>query len=324
MTRAEFLAARRRYIGSSDVAAILGESLFGCALSVWNDKRGVEVEEPTPSKHIERGVKLEDFVAGEWAAERGVEVTRWKQQTHPQYPWAGAAVDRRIIKSKPGPGALEIKIPSKYVWLTYRRSGLPAGYIIQTQWQLFVTGWTWGNWAIFNAELMQFADEGREAFKFERDEKLIAAILPKIEIFQRQMEFGPAPEKLDASDKRCQRCKYRPLCHGEATVNGLEQGETTFSDDPAITRLIRQYAEFGAIEKAAAEEKDIARDELRSLVKPGKTRTPAGSITLGDPVRRFSMDAVRKAEPELAKRLEETYKVPGKEPFFGIYPAKEK
>lgn len=323
MTREEFLAQRRTVIGGSDVAAILGESQFSCALGVWMDKRGVEVDEPR-SKHLERGNKLEDFVASEWAAERGREISRWHFVTHPKHAWAGGNIDRRILKDKRGPGVLECKVPSKYVWLKYRKEGLPEQYILQGQWYLFCTGWKFGAYAIFNAELMEFADEGRAQFEFERDDKLIAAVLPKMEIFQRQVEYGPSPEKLDASDRRCQRCKYRPTCHDEATVTGLEQGETTFSDDPKLVQLIRQYSEFGQIEKAAAEEKDAAREELRSLVKPGKTKTPAGSVTLGDPVKRFSMDAVRKAEPELAKRLEEQYKTPGKEPFFGIYPAKEK
>lgn len=322
-TRTDFLTNRRRFLGGSDVAAVLGESQWSCARGVWLDKRGIEVEEQR-SKHLERGTKLEDFVASEWAEERGATLTRWHSMTHPRHAWAGANIDRRILGDPRGVGVLECKVPSKYVWLRYRREGLPAQYILQGQWYLFVTGYSWGAYAIFNAELMQFADEGQAPFEFERNDALIAAALPKLEIFWNQVELGPAPEKLSASDPRCARCKYRPLCHEESAVTAPEEGESTWSDDPAIVQGIRTYAEFAAIEKAAAEEKEAAREQLRGLVQAGKTKSPAGSITLGPPPLRFSMDAVRKEEPELAKRLEATYKRPSEEPFFGIYPNKEK
>jgi putative phage-type endonuclease len=324
VVREKWLEGRRSYIGGSDAAAILGESLWGCALSVWRDKRGVQVEEPPASRHIERGNRLEDVVAKFWAEEHGAHVTRWHTIRHPEAEFLGANIDRQILGDPRGRGILEIKIPSKYVWLRYRREGLPAQYIIQGQHYLMVTGWTWMAYAVFNADSFEFADEGRKPFEIERNDALIAAMRPKLEIFWAQVENGPEPEKLSASDPRCARCKYRMMCHEEATVTGAEGGESTFTDDPVIVAGIRQYAEFSAIEKAAGEEKNAARELVRGLVKHGKTRTPAGSVTLGAPSMRFSMEAVRKEEPELAKRLEATYKLPTKEPFFGIYPAKEK
>jgi putative phage-type endonuclease len=320
--RAQFLANRRTGLGGSDVAAILGESLWGCALSVWNAKRGIEAEESI-SKHLRRGIELEDSVAKWWTAETGRKTVRMQQQRHPEKQWALANIDRRILHDPRGSGVFEAKVPSKYVWLKYRREGLPEQYILQGQHYLFVTGWTWGAYGIFNAELMEFADEGRAPFEFERNDKLIAAFVPKMEIFWSQVENGPAPEKLPSHDPRCARCKYRPMCHEEQTVTAMEEGETRFTDDPAIVQGIRTYAEFSAIEKAAKEEKDAAAEALLAIAPAGKVITPAGSISAAFKTRRFQMKAIEEDRPKLAKILKARYTVEDKEPQRRITPKKE-
>jgi putative phage-type endonuclease len=318
MTPAQ-LALRRTGIGGSDVAAIVGESQWGCPLSVWNDKRGVEIEEQK-SKHLERGQKLEDFVAAEWAAERRFTVRRMKMQRHPDIVWALANVDREIIKDIRGRGVLECKIPSKYVWLRYRREGLPAQYILQGQWYLFVLGLEWGAYAIFNAELMQFADEGQDPFEFRANPRLMKALLPRLEDFWRQVEYGPAPDKLDRDDPRCARCKYRPLCHDDALEVELSS-DTLYSCDPTLIQHIRAYREFGEIEKAAAEEKKAAVEAAAALVK-GKTSTPAGSITYVPGSPRFSMPLLEKHDKDLAAKLRREYSA-ASAPYWRITPKKE-
>ena len=320
--RAQFLANRRTGLGGSDVAAVLGESLWGCSLSVFRDKRGVKVDEPR-SKHLDRGTKLEDFVAAEWAEERKATITRWHFVRHPLKEWAVANIDRRILKDARGPGVFEAKVPSKYVWLKYRREGLPEQYILQGQHYLDCTGWNWGAYGIFNAELMEFADEGRAPFEFERNDKLIAAYTPKLEIFWSQVENGPEPEKLPSHDPRCARCKYRPMCHEEEAVTAIEQGPTVFSDDPAIVQGIRAYAEFAQIEKAAKEEKDAAAEAVLSLAPAGKVVTPAGSVGAEFRSKRFQLKALEAERPKLAQILKARYTVDDKETQRRITPKKE-
>lgn len=314
---------RRTGLGGSDIAAVLGESPWGCALSVWNDKRGVgDAIEKTPSKHLERGAKLEDFIATEWAELHQRTIRRTPKKRHPQYEWAISLPDRDILKDPRGVGILEVKCPSKFVWLDYRRNGIPAQYILQGQWYLFVTGRDWGAYAIFNAELMEFADEGKQPFEFGRNDKLIAAALPKLEIFWRQVEFGPAPEKLPAPAKPCQRCKYRQMCHEEEPLPAPTD-DAVMSDDPALIGAIQRYAEFADIEKAAAEEKKAALEEAAALAGNAKTRTPAGLVSIVPGPKRLDTEAIKAKDPALAKRLQEEFTKQGK-PYPRIYPAKER
>jgi putative phage-type endonuclease len=319
MDRAVFLEARRRGIGGSDVAKIVGEAQSGCALAVWNDKRGLSPEE-APTKAMQRGTRLEDFVAKEWAADRGANITRWHLTANPKTPYFIANIDRQILSDPRGRGVLEIKVPGKYNWLKMRREGLPADYILQMQWYLYVTGWAFGSYAIFNADSFEFADEGKNRFDVLPNPAIIAAILPRLHDFWRMVEYGPAPDKLDRDDPRCTRCKYRPTCH-EEEADATPEGGAEWSTDAVLIQHIRAYREFSEIEKAAAEEKKAAVEAAAALVK-GKTSTPAGSITYVPGSPRFSMPLLEKQDKDLEAKLRREYSA-ASAPYWRITPKKE-
>jgi putative phage-type endonuclease len=67
VNRTEWLEARRRGLGGSDVAAVLGLSPFRTAWDVWVAKRGLELDD-IDSPAMRRGRRLEQAVL-EWAAE---------------------------------------------------------------------------------------------------------------------------------------------------------------------------------------------------------------------------------------------------------------
>ena len=60
---AAFVAARRAYIGGTDIAAITGLSPWGSPLSVFLDKTAPELAEHKDSLIMRRGLALEDFIS---------------------------------------------------------------------------------------------------------------------------------------------------------------------------------------------------------------------------------------------------------------------
>ena len=81
MTREEWLAERRKGLGGSDAAAVLGISPWTTAVQVWLDKTGRAADrEETEAMRI--GTELEDFVARRYEQETGRTVRRFNKMLH--------------------------------------------------------------------------------------------------------------------------------------------------------------------------------------------------------------------------------------------------
>jgi putative phage-type endonuclease len=94
--RAEWLAERRKGLGGSDMAAILGLSPWRTAVDVWMDKTGKGEDQPeTPA--MRWGTLLEDLVAKEYAEKMNVSVTRVNQMLkNPSMPFLIGNIDRAV------------------------------------------------------------------------------------------------------------------------------------------------------------------------------------------------------------------------------------
>jgi putative phage-type endonuclease len=75
MDRQEWLEARRKGVGGSDAAAILGLSRWRTAIDVWEDKLGLSTERPQTVRMM-WGLRLEDAIAAAYAEETGLRVRR--------------------------------------------------------------------------------------------------------------------------------------------------------------------------------------------------------------------------------------------------------
>ncbi len=101
----EQLAARKHFIGASEVPCILGISPFGSKHSVWVSKCLDEPDEQTDA--MKAGNYLEPGIAQWYADETKRHVASWfGSMVHKDYPWMGATPDlcvngeRRIVQIK--------------------------------------------------------------------------------------------------------------------------------------------------------------------------------------------------------------------------------
>ncbi len=184
--RQAFLEARQQVVGSSDIAPVCGIDPWRDAIDIyWDKTRPVEVDAES-NIHLIRGVALEPLAAEFYTAYTGRKVRRMGQRKHKDNPWAGVHADFQILSGNGhGTGALEVKAPSVGTFSRVLEAGLPDNYVTQLQWQLYVTGYDWGEFAIINLEHNQGPIL---TIPVERNDDLIGEMVRRAEKFWKHVE----------------------------------------------------------------------------------------------------------------------------------------
>ena len=96
LTREEWLAWRRKGIGGSDAASVIGVSPYATARDLYYDKLNIvsATDEQSNWVQLEIGHLLEDLVAKIFSRKTGYPVYQIKKMfSHPNYPFMLADVD---------------------------------------------------------------------------------------------------------------------------------------------------------------------------------------------------------------------------------------
>ena len=145
LPRDDWLNYRRRGIGGSDVAAILGVSPFRTARDIYYDKIGVVAVEPDESNWVplEVGNLLEDLVARIFQKKTGYRVFKIKKMFyHSKYQFMLADVDYFVELPDGTIALLEIKTTNynaKDNWWLDGREVVPVYYELQGRHYMAVT-----------------------------------------------------------------------------------------------------------------------------------------------------------------------------------------
>jgi putative phage-type endonuclease len=142
----DFTQDRSKYIGGSDVGAILGLSPFKSPLAVWMEKTGKEVK-VVDSLPLRFGSFVEEFVANEYAKATGFALRHDESiYIHPIHPYMSAHIDRFVHEEglhMPATKILECKTAnpfSRAQWGEVGSDQVPMSYLCQTVWYMSVTG----------------------------------------------------------------------------------------------------------------------------------------------------------------------------------------
>lgn len=130
---------RRKYIGGSDIAAVMGMSRWKTPLKLWLEKTG-ECEPVDLSKveAVQLGSELEEFVAQKFSKETGKQVRKQsKMYVHKDYPFIAAHVDRLIMGTDE---ILECKTCGSHKKDEWEGEDIPQEYVLQVIWYLGITG----------------------------------------------------------------------------------------------------------------------------------------------------------------------------------------
>ncbi len=137
LTREEWLDWRRKGIGGSDAAAIMGISPFRTARDIYYDKLGIAAVEEAEGNWValEMGHLLEDLVAKIFERKTGLKIYQIKKMfRHPLFPFMLADVDYFITMPDGTEAILEIKTTNynaKDLWWKDGREIVPVYYEAQ-------------------------------------------------------------------------------------------------------------------------------------------------------------------------------------------------
>ena len=155
----DFTWDRTKYLGGSDIGAILGFSKYRTALEVWLEKTGRVVNQ-VDNLPVRFGTFAESFVASEYATQTGYALVHSEQGVaHPKYPFMVGHIDRFVFEgdsdAAPSINALfnsdgscsashllECKTASPFnqsEWGELGTDEVPMSYLVQCLWYLALT-----------------------------------------------------------------------------------------------------------------------------------------------------------------------------------------
>jgi len=241
MPRSVWLEHRRRTIGGSDAAAILGLHRNSTPMTVWADKTGrLPPEEETEA--MRQGRDLEPYVADRWCEETGKKVHRVNRMIYnPAYPYAHADIDRKVVGENAG---LECKTISAFDIEDKLENGeYPAHYYVQCVHYMAITGAD--RWYLAVLVL----GRGFYCFVIERNEDEIAALMEQETAFWETYVLPDVPPPVDGE---------------EPTTDALKKmySDTVSADVRLDDDILVQYEKFKTERDTAAKSMEAAKQSI--------------------------------------------------------------
>ena len=279
-----FLTQRKKGIGGSDIAAIIGVSQFKTALDVYLSKTTEQPEQQ--GEHLYWGHALENPIIDRFIQDTGANVIRQPEmRRHPQHQWAIANADALIMNGDTIEAILEIKTSSAFKsreWGVDDTDEVPIEYIAQVQWYM----WIYNVQEAYLAALIG-GNQYRQ-YHIKRDDELIAILAEKAQAFwQNHVIPRIPPEPQNGEDAQ----KLYPH----------DNGNTAQADSDTLTA----YAE---LKELKAQEKELkaqiaAREDLLKIKIGEYSTMQAGDNTLftwkAQQSNRFDSKAFQASHPYL-------------------------
>ena len=185
MSHEEWLEQRRKTIGGSDAASIIGMNTYSSPYTVWAEKLG-KLPPKEDNESMRLGRDLEEYVAKRFTEETGIKLRRENNiLINPKYPFAHANVDRMVVGEDAG---FEAKTTTVLNLKRFKNGEYPANYYVQCVHYLMVTGakkWYLG---------VLILGSGFRWFEIERDEGEIEALAKSEEAFWEYVEKETPPD----------------------------------------------------------------------------------------------------------------------------------
>lgn len=203
--REDWLKERKKYIGGSDIAAILGQSKFATAVDVYLSKKSNSIEQKN-NPAIEWGQYLEDAVARAYSDKTGFRVVRHEELiVHPEYPFIAGNIDRWAYDENNKQYILECKTSGFMRRNDWGKEELtddiPSYYLCQCAWYSMLTG------AALKIRVdkvdiaVLIGGQNFRIYTYNKDEELEASLLKEgIKFWQNHIEKDIPPEPVIVSD----------------------------------------------------------------------------------------------------------------------------
>lgn len=305
VNRDAWLAERRKGLGGSDVAAMLGLSKYKTPYQLWLDKTGRETDDQT-SEPAYWGNVLEDVVAREFAKRNGVKIQRVNGLIkHPALEFAFANIDRAVVnpaisgtvRIKDGglttDQILECKTASGWLEKLWGDDveSIPDYYLTQCQWYLGNT----------QAEICHLAvligGQKFKQYQIARDDELIKILHDEAKSFWHGNVLADnPPDPTTLND-----CLHRWANHVDGKVIDADQ---------SLIDLIAEYKDMKAALKDGEAEADALKLQIVKRIEDAECIVVNGNKKLlsfkSQSSSRFDSKAFKAAHPELSEQFTKT------------------
>jgi len=292
----DFSVDRSKYIGGSDIGAILGLSRFKTPLEVWMEKTGKEIKK-LDSLPLRFGSFAEEFVASEYSRATGYELLHDESiHLHPEHSFMSAHIDRFVLDgcaSAPS-RILECKTANPFSsgdWGEVGSDQVPMSYLCQCIWYMAITGIDKTDLAVL------FGNSDFRIYEIVRDQALEALVIAKASAFWNEHVLKDIPPPV-SSEQDC-----HTLFNKGDPAKSIEAKQETLE----LTKRLH----------ALNSEIDVREDEISSIKQTimsqmgeAESLTFAGKVlaTWKAPKPSFRLDSKRfeLEHPDLAN----SYKIP--------------
>lgn len=193
LSHEQWLAYRRKGIGGSDAATVVGLNPYRSLYELWADKQGM-LPDKEDTEAMRVGRDLEQYVADRFCEATGKKVQKLPYMyAHDKYPFITANIDRKVVGEN---AALECKTTSVFNKFDFENGQVPANYLCQCYHYMNVTGYD----KMYLAVLI--LGKGFYWYEIERNEEQQAALLKaEIDFWQEYVIGGsiPAPDGSDGA-----------------------------------------------------------------------------------------------------------------------------
>lgn len=196
--REQWLKERRKGIGGSDAATIVGLNPYGSLYEIWADKQGfLPPKEDTEQMRV--GRDLEQYVAQRFCEATGKKVQRLPYMyCHDKYPFITANIDRKIVGEN---AALECKTTSLFNKSDFEDGEVQPSYLCQCYHYMNVMGYD----KMYLAVLI--LSKGFFWYEIDKNEEQQAALLKAEVDFWNEYILGdsvPAPDGSESVNRALQ------------------------------------------------------------------------------------------------------------------------
>jgi putative phage-type endonuclease len=188
-TRDKWLAERKKGIGGSEIAAVIGIDEYRTPLDIYLDKTGQKEDEPD-NKFFRAGRNLEPVVVKYFEEETGIKTIYEKDKIyiHPKHKEVRGTPDRLFGHD----GVLECKVTTRKI---NGEDDVPKSYFCQLQYYLGLTGRTKGYLAFFK-NTWEFIP-----IYYEADPELFSMLVDEaVKFWNNHVLSGIPPEPRNSND----------------------------------------------------------------------------------------------------------------------------
>lgn len=280
----EWLKWRKKGIGGSDAAAVVGLDKYHSAFDVYADKLGLKTEMPD-NEAMRQGRDLEQYVAKRFMEATGKKVRRRNAMLqHPEYPFMLADIDRWVVGENAG---LECKTTSILNRAKFSQGEFPPNYYVQCMHYMAVTGAE--KWYLAVLVL----NKSFHVFEIERNESEIAALIEAEKDFWENHVMKKIPPTPDGSGSTSEVIKQlfpEARKREQVAIYGYED-------------KIKQYIELDAQIKELTKKRDALKQEIQLEMADAEIGLAHGYIIEWKNQVRQTLDTTRlkKEQPEIYK-----------------------